>query len=209
MLFFPVLLFKTSSRFNPDIRVVREWGGMKLLVNRSRQSGPYIKKLWERAFRAFRLDTVGTIKSILVLGIGGGTVIDSLAKQYPTATITAVDIDPTIINIAKEYFGVSKLPNVGLVQEDAEKFVYKKMKPFDLIIVDLFIGREIPKFVESVLFHRALKRLCASDSVMVINYLRELEYQKKSDALFQTLKTIFRDVRDFPVANNRFFFARP
>src|SRR3989344_462699 len=103
MLFFPVLLFKTSSRFNPDIRVVREWGGMKLLVNGSRQSGPNIRKLWERAFRAFRLDAVGTIKSILVLGIGGGTVIELLSARFPTAAITAVDVDQTIIDIAKDY----------------------------------------------------------------------------------------------------------
>ncbi len=202
-------MLRIASTHNPDIRVIREWGGMKLLVNGSRQSGPYIRGLWEKAFTRFPLKDIGGVKTILVLGLGGGTVIELLAKRYPTANITAVDIDPAMIAIAKEYFGIDKIPNVRLVRADAKQFVERAKKDaYDLVIVDLFIGREIPGFVESEQFYRSLKEVRTPDGVIILNYLRELEYQKKSDTLFSALNALFGDVHDFPLANNRFFFAR-
>ena len=83
MSFFPKTVLKISSRYNADIRVVREWSGMKLLVHGSPQSGSYIRMLWSRALRKFHVDSLQTIHSILVLGVGGGTVIDLLAKRFP------------------------------------------------------------------------------------------------------------------------------
>lgn len=203
----PRTVLKSSSRYNSDIRVVREWAGLKLLVNGSRQSGPYIKNLWERALRTFTLERQ-SFPSILVLGVGGGTVIELLATWYPGATITAVDIDSTMIAIAKGYFGIGNVPNVRLIQADAKIFVNKKVKPFDLIIVDLFIGREIPAFVTKGSFYRDLKRLLMPRGSIILNYLREMEYQKKSDTLSGRLILLFSTVRDFVYANNRFFFLQ-
>lgn len=208
MLFFPVLLLETSSRYNPDIRVVREWGGLKLLVNGSRQSGRYIRMLWKRAFHKFRLERLDDIQSILVLGIGGGTVIELLATRYPGASITAVDIDSTMIAMAKEYFGIGAIPNVRLVRAEAKAFIERAKKDaYDLVIVDLFIGREIPRFVESAQFYRSIKQTLKPDGVLILNYLRERAYETKSETVFLRLKTMFRDVGDFPIANNRFFYA--
>lgn len=207
---FPQTVLRTSSRYNSDICVIREWGGHKLLVNGSRQSGPYIRKLWERAFRKFRLVDLQDMHTIVVLGVGGGTVIELLAKRFPAAAITAVDIDPTMIAIAKQYFGIERLPNVRLVGADAKIFVEhcsKKGKVFDLVIVDLFIGREIPAFVATERFYKKFKHVTSPRGAVVINYLREREYQKKSEEVMSVLQRIFFTVRDYSIANNRFFFA--
>lgn len=203
---FPHVVVKTSSKYNPDIRIIREWRGLKLLVNGSRQSGPYIKKLWEQAFREFRLKQLQNIKSILVLGIGGGTVIELLSTRYPQAAIAAVDIDSTMIAIAKEYFQIDHIPRLRIIRADAKEF--SSSQQFDLIIVDLFIGREIPRFVSTTGFYQRLRKMLSPRGALILNYLRELEYQRKSDALLRSLQRIFSDVRDFSIANNRFFFAR-
>lgn len=207
----PRTLLRTASLFNPDIRVTQEWGGNKLLVNGSRQSGSYIRMLWEKTFRKFRTGELTDIKSILVLGVGGGTAIELLVKRFPGASITSVDIDPTIIDIAKKYFRIDKLPNIQLVCADAKNFVEKcekKGKKFDLVIVDLFIGREIPGFVSSDRFLQRLARINRPGGSVIINFLRENEYQSKSDDLFSRLKGVFSKIEDFEIANNRFFFAR-
>lgn len=202
----PRTVLRTSSDYNDDIRVVREWGGMKLLVNGSRQSGQHIRNLWLRAFHAFRLETFREITSILVLGIGGGTVIELLAVRYPQAKITAVDIDQTIIDIAKRYFHMDQISKLQILRNDANTFV-KGRKHYDLIVIDLFIGRKIPAFVGQKTFFQRLKRILAPGGRLVLNYLREREYQKKSDGLFLKLDAMFPDVRDYPIANNRFFCA--
>lgn len=206
---FPEVVLRTRSPYNHDICVVRQWSGYKLLVNGSPQSGSYIRMLWNRALRKFRIDRLQNVMTVLVLGVGGGTVIELLVKSFPRAVITAVDIDPTMIVIAKKYFGIDKYPNVRLKCDDANRFVEhstKKGTAFDLIVVDLFIGPKIPEFVSSTPFLKNLHAIVRPGGHLVINYLRELEYQAKSEELRLRLSTIWKNVVDVKFYNNRFFF---
>src|SRR3990170_5760994 len=132
----PQTIARFSTKYNEDIRVVEESGKPKLLVDGSRQSGGYVEWLWKKAFAAFKLGSglkgpQGLIPTILVLGVGGGTVIHLLHKRYPDAHITAVDIDPKMIEIGKRFFALGTIPNLSLVVADAEKFIKKKTH-FDL-----------------------------------------------------------------------------
>src|SRR3990167_925734 len=94
---YPQTIERFSTVYNHDIRVVEDHGKLKILVNGSPQSGPYIEKLWKNALRSFGFPKKIVPKSILVLGIAGGTVIHLLHQWYPEAKITAVDIDQTMI----------------------------------------------------------------------------------------------------------------
>ncbi len=203
---FPKTVFRTSSRFNQDIRVVEEYGKNKLLVNGSRQSGAYIEKLWKEAFHAFGIKSSSDASSILVLGVAGGTVIHLLRKLYPNASITGVDIDKTMIDIGKTYFGLNTL-NISFFVDDAQAFIKKDRKKHDLIIVDLFSGRHIPDFVLSDGFLNQLKKLLKSNAQAMINYLCENEYQEKSDILLQKLHKRFMQVKDKVISLNRFFWV--
>lgn len=204
---FPRVVAKLSSSYNQDIRIIEERGRYKLLVNGSRQSGKYIEDLWNAAFRSLHIDGGKRVRSILVLGVAGGTVIHLLHKRFPAARITGVDIDPVMIDIGKRYFGLDTIPVLRLVRDDARHFVRRTAHRFDLIIVDVFFGREIPAFVESPLFLRRLSQLLNNGGTVVINYLRELEYGMKSDTLMKTLQRIFPTVSDFGRYHNRFFAA--
>lgn len=204
---FPQTIFRASSKYNRDIRINEECGELKLLVNGSRQSGKYIRKLWEASFRSFHIGRERKIKNILVLGVAGGTVIHLLHKRFPAARITGVDIDTVMIDIGNRYFGLNTIPVLRLVRDDAKHFVRRPAHRFDLIIVDLFFGREIPAFVESPIFLRRLRYMLDNGGTVVINYLRELEYGMKSDTLMETLQRIFPTVSDFGTYHNRFFAA--
>lgn len=75
---------------------------------------------------------------VLVLGVGGGAVIRKLMSVFPGALLVGVDISPTHITIARQYFGV-KGSRVLLLEADAIAFVqYYRGPPFDLIVEDLF-----------------------------------------------------------------------
>lgn len=192
----PQIVARFSTKYNEDIRVVEESGKLKLLVNGSRQSGTYVEWLWKKALDAFRL---GTYRSILVLGVGGGTVIHLLAERFSQAHITGVDIDPQMIEIGKKYFGLSRIPNLRLVVADAKTY---KPKMYDLVIIDLFVGRHIPEFVRD---ENYLKRF--GESIIIINYLREGEYWEKSVELEKIMKRIFRQVKNYQIAHNSFYFV--
>ncbi|MBI5620376.1 fused MFS/spermidine synthase [Candidatus Gottesmanbacteria bacterium] len=204
----PRTLVKTSSIYNEDIRVIEDAGSFRLLVNGSRQSDPSIYALWHRAMGAFAVASQPGINTILVFGVGGGSVITMLSGMFPDCRITAVDIDPTIITIAKTFFHLDALPHVKLVCADAKLFVRTpKARSYDMMVVDLFIGRIIPEFVSSPTWYRQIRRMLRPGGLLLINYLQEAGYGKKSSRLKNELRRQFSVVKDLPAGNNRFFMA--
>jgi len=206
---YPQVIARYSSKYNRDIRVVETFGKLKLLVNGSPQSGPYIASLWKSVFR-FIPQSAGTISSILVLGIGGGTAIRLLRQQYPHSRITGVDIDRMMIEIGKKYFDLDGIPPLSLITTDADVFVtniLKRGNHFDLVVVDVFIGPVIPDFVQSTGFLIRLKKVTSPEGIIVINYLREKEYREKSNILLDKLREIFHSVIESNIFLNRFFIC--
>ena len=44
-------------------------------------------------------------RRILVVGLGGGALPSFLRVHYPDAAIDAVEIDPQVVEVAKDFFG--------------------------------------------------------------------------------------------------------
>lgn len=206
---FPKRLLRTSTIFNKDIRVLEEYGKPKLLVNGSRQSGEYVKKLWSKAISAFGLTPSSAPLSILVFGVAGGDVIYLIRELYPSAYITGVDIDQTMIDIGKTYFGLDTLKNVSFVVKDARIFTKAKDQKhrYNIVILDIFNGWSVPDFVFEDEFLDNLKQLLKPQGQLFINYIGEKEYQKKSDVFYEKLCHRFPRVLDKVVYLNRFFSA--
>lgn len=208
---YPQTIAHFSSPYNKDIRVVEEHGRNKILVNGSPQSGPYIEKLWKQACRAFGIPSSFTPSTVLILGIAGGTVIYLLKGWYPKVKITAVDIDQTMIDIGKRFFGLNKIKNLVMKQTDAEEFVSRESRGnhrYDLIVVDLSFGRNIPAFVTRKEFLKDIKTLRTKEGVALVNFLREKEYREMSEDLKHTLTELFNYVTEKGIFFNRFFCAR-
>lgn len=80
-----------------------------------------------------------SIKRVLVLGVGGGTVIRQLNLFFQPSQIIGIDLDPTHLKVAKRFFGLNKLKNVALYCEDANTWLQEYQgPPFDVIIEDIF-----------------------------------------------------------------------
>ncbi|MDH5786468.1 MAG: methyltransferase domain-containing protein [Chromatiales bacterium] len=80
----------------------------------------------------------GTVRRVLVLGVGGGAVIRQLNHFLQPEQIVGVELNPVHLEVAREYFGV-EAANVELHQADARWWVKQyRGEPFDLIIDDIF-----------------------------------------------------------------------
>ncbi|MFZ5844861.1 MAG: spermidine synthase [Patescibacteria group bacterium] len=209
--FWPRTVARFSSPYNHNISLVVTAGKYKLLVGGSPQSGPYIETLWQKALRSFNLDLKAPIKKILILGVAGGTLIHLLRRIYPLAKIVGVEIDPVMLIIGGEYFGLREVSRLSLIQMEAREFIKRslaKKEKFDLIIVDLYLGQEIPLFVSQEIFLRQLKRLLNPGGELIINFLRERAYRRKSEILLDKLQEIYHSVKDKEIFLNRFFYAQ-
>ena len=114
------------------------------------------------------------LKRVLVLGVGGGTVIHLLQRQFPAALITGVDLDPVHLQIATEHFGVSPA-TVELYCADARQWLQDYRGPsFDLIIEDLFgelDGEPERAIAPSVEWISLLLRHLQRDGMLVMNFI--------------------------------------
>ena len=82
-------------------------------------------------------------KKILVLGLGGGSVIDTLLNDFKYKNhITALDIDPVIIDIAKEEFNLSEKKNLKIICADAFDFINQITKS-RLTFINCPFGKEL------------------------------------------------------------------
>lgn len=205
--FWPRVALKTGSSYNRDIRVIEENRQFKLLVNGARESGAYIESLWRYAFTAFHFTQDEDVKRILVLGIAGGTVIHMLHKMFPDAHITGVDIDGAMIGIGQEYFGLRDIKALSCVRADARTYLTRTAQRYDLIVIDLFIGPDVPDFVIDEAFHDSVRKRLRDNGVVFINYLRQPGYENKAPELERILKKRYASVRSTDKNNNRFFLG--
>ena len=183
-------------------------GKNKLLVNGIHQSSEYIRKFWTHAVAHLGVANIAPPKKIVILGVAGGTIIHILSKMFPKAALTGVDIDSVMIEMGKKYFSLGNIPNLFLVTCDARSFVSKSKGKYDLVVVDIYLARDLPNFLCDRKFLGDVRASLAPHGYVLINYLRDGEYEKKAQELEKKLQDIYTEVRYTNYLNNRFFLAR-
>ncbi len=133
------------------------------------------------------------VDSILILGMGAGSVIETLREDFDYQNqITAVDIDPVIIEIAHDEFGIVPSDTLDIICDDALNFLKNTTTTFHLIIIDLYIDLLVPNpFVQlsfwelvtnanakhgHILFNASVNQSNENTLNDIIDFLRRKEY---------------------------------
>ncbi len=145
-----------------------------------------------------------TPKRILVLGLGGGTIVHLLRLFFPQSHITCVELDEEHIYIAKQHFSIPS-KNVTVLHADAYEFLNEKAKSgekYDWIIDDVFQhGSGEPERAEALdeLGSKYLKCL-ENNAILSINVIA-----KQQGKQVKTLAKLFASAYEFshPLYVNR------
>lgn len=111
-------------------------------------------------------------RSILIIGLGGGTLPRALVKALPQVTIDVVEIDPAVVSVAKQYFGFATSERVRVIAMDGRVYVkraIREQRQYDLIMLDAFDHEYIPEHLLTREFLREVKTLLAPDAVLAAN----------------------------------------
>lgn len=118
---------------------------------------------------------VGELRDVLVLGGGDGLVLRELRHYPEIASVTLVDLDPAVVELARSHPELRRLnmeafdhvqPTV--VHDDAFTWVERSEQQFDLIIVDLpDPHHESLAKLYSVTFYRTLRDRLRDGGVLV------------------------------------------
>ncbi len=92
---------------------------------------------WDGLSVGAMLVPTGKPRSVLLLGLGGGTVARQLLAFSPDVQITGVEIDPGVVDIAQRHLHLD--PRVRVVVQDAYDYLHASNERFDVVIDDLFL----------------------------------------------------------------------
>ena len=142
--------------------------GKKMLFSRdANYSYGALQKVLE--FALHKIDIKG-IQQVLLLGLGGGSVIYSLREKFGfEGHIHAVEIDDKIISIAQNDFDIYASSHLSISKNDAYTFVQEHHNKYDLIIIDLFINNEVPSQFYSTVFCNNISKLLNQNGYFIFN----------------------------------------
>ena len=111
--------------------------------------------------------------SAVVLGLGGGSLVRFLAREFPQLRLTAVDLSETMSHVAREYFGLPPdSSRFHLHFANALEFVRDTRSRTDVIFVDLFGPDEkIGDPARGVRFYANCRARLNAGGILVINLL--------------------------------------
>jgi len=166
---------------------------------------PVTGSVWDLLFLPAFFYPPGSIRRVLVLGVGGGAVIQQLRRFIQPDSIVGIELNATHLYLAKRFFGV-KGNDVELVRADAVDWVNQYRGPvFDIVVDDLF-GHVDGKTQRSVFADPAwvssLSRCLSSDGMIVCNFTSRLELMVSAYLSHSTLSKSFHSAFYLGTARN-------
>jgi len=192
--------------------LVEETGDLRCLkfdekTRQSSQSCMYIsdpKKLvfnyTKLAFSSLLL--IDNPKNVLIIGLGGGTLSNMIHELYPKARIENVEIDPSVIKVARDYFNFIETDNVTAKVQDGRIFIKRaalKSQQFDWIILDAFNGDYIPEHLLTKEFFEEIKSVLAEGGIVAANTFSSSKLYEHESA---TYHAVFGDFINVTANNN-------
>jgi spermidine synthase len=132
--------------------------------------------------------------SVLLLGLGAGTIARLLTERFGPVPIVGVELDPEIVALGRAHFGLD-LPNLEVVVADAFGFVAgcsdTRDRTFDLIEVDLYDGLQLARGALAKPFLKQLHGLLAPGGAALFN----LTMNRRLPRQLHRLSQVFRVTR--------------
>ncbi len=148
--------------------------------------------------------------TVLVAGLGGGTLPTALATLLPEVRIDVVEIDPAVVKAAEKYFDFQETAGVRVHIQDARVFVKRALQQtdrYDLVILDAYSGDYIPEHLMTAEFLDETRRLLAPGGVVAANTFATSRLYDHESATYRSVFGEFFNLR-VKTSNNRVILAK-
>lgn len=175
----PIKIHQKKSVYSKNLEVTWNNGHLVLDSENTNYSFGSLQRVLKKGLKYIGYERISTFENILVLGVAGGSVIETLKKEVKfEGKITGVEIDATVIEMAVKYFGLGNYNNVSIVNDDAFEFVLKTKEKYDLIIIDIFQDTTMPNFLFEDFFINRINFLLNVNGFILFNTMI-LDYQDR------------------------------
>ena len=168
------LLFASTGCVQSEARLLRppaEGGGEPAI------DVGWLACAYQRAFIAALSLLPHPPTSILLIGLGAGSLPSLLSLAFPRACITVVELDPSIAQLAAAHFSFTPHPpHTTLLIDDGLSFLASTTHTYDLLVVDCNasdlssgISFPSPAFLHPPLLHR-IHSLTRTPGLFLLNF---------------------------------------
>ncbi len=198
------LLYEKESAYG-YIQVVQDGSRTELILNEGEAvhsiydpqnlltGGPWDYMVIADAFRPAQA-TEPEPKDVAILGLAGGTAARQYTAAYGTGvSITGVEIDPDILDVAHRYFHLDE-PNVHPVVGDARYWLDTQAGSYDVVVMDAYRQPYIPFHLTTREFFTEVRAHLRPGGVAVVNAGRTATDYRLVDALASTMAAVYPSV---------------
>lgn len=130
-------------------------------------------------------------KRVLVVGLGGGTIPSFLHKHYPKTRVDAVEIDPVVVDVARQFFGFNEDEMQKAYVQDGRQFIEERPNTYDIIFLDAFGSDSIPYHLATREFLEAVRRAITPQGVVLADV-----WGPGSNRLYPSMVRTYQEVFD-------------
>jgi spermidine synthase len=153
--------------------------------------------VWDMLAAAALLGTRDEPRSVLMLGLAGGTSLRTLRHLLPACRFTAIDIDGEIVRLARRHMALDAT-GVEVVIGDAYQWLRKNRRTFDVVIDDIYLAGRTDVFRPQAMDRRllaSLQRCVAPGGVLAVNLVTGPGHRTTQSATRRILREAFAEVR--------------
>ena len=149
---------------------------------------------------------VAAPKRALCIGLGVGIVPMQLARGG--LDVEVVEINPRVVPMAQKYFDLEP-EKLKLHFEDGRSFLNRAEGPYDVIVLDAFLGDSSPSHLLSQEAFLEMRRVLAPEGAVVMNIFAKFEPGRDflAASLEKTLRAVFQSVKIHASSRGNVFFA--
>ena len=136
-----------------------------------------------------------TIRRILMVGLGAGSISTYLGRAMPDVQIDVVELDPGVIAAGRKYFGLQETDNVHFIESDGRVYLNRNNDLYDLILLDAYRELGVPFHLLTREFYTLVKNRLAPGGVMATNITGNTKLYLSTLA---TLRAVFPLVEVYP-----------
>lgn len=144
--------------------------GSDTVQSAMRIAAPYELELsYTRSMMAYLLFREA-FRSVLIIGLGGGSVAKFIYHHFANARIRVVEISERVLTVARRYFAVPPDDQrFEVILGDGAEFMSRPVVCADLIVVDGYDGESLVKDLATVAFYRDCHERLNKGGMLVVN----------------------------------------
>jgi spermidine synthase len=201
------IVYAAQTRFQ-RIVVTKNADGFQLHLNGNLQFNSSDEYRYHEALVHPAMSASQQPRRVLVLGGGDGLAVREILKYPSVESVTLVDIDPGMTQLARQFEPLRMLnqdalsdAKVTVVNDDAFAWVRENHEPFDVVVIDFpdpssfSVGKLYTSF-----FYRQLRRSLAPDAVVSIQCTSPLVAKQSYWCIIETMESCGFTVRPYQVS---------